>query len=104
MPRTRDGSRIAEAVRLYQSGMTRDQVAAQLGVQGSTVSRWLAGVIRPRGPRPRAGVRDETILELRDRENLSFAEIGRRVHMSRTGARMRYYKLTGRARPERART
>ena len=55
------------------------------------------------GPRPRADVRDSLILDLRDREALSFAAIGRRVHMSPTGARMRYYALTGRERPERTR-
>ena len=103
MSRTKDESRVAEAARLYLSGMTRDQVARELHVEGPTVGRWLAGIIRPRGPRKRADVRDDRILELRDRDGLSFAELGRRVGMSKTGARMRYYAITGRERPEKRR-
>jgi hypothetical protein len=102
MTRTRDEAKVAEAARLYLSGMTRQQVAREMRVNDSTVSRWLADVIRPRGPRPRADVRDALILSLKDREGLSFEAIGRRVHMSKTGARMRYYSLTGRERPDRA--
>jgi len=98
--RTRDEARIAAAARLYLSGMTRQQVARQMAVNDSTVSRWLAGVIRPRGPRKRPDVRDDLILDLKD-QGLSFEEIGRRVHMSKTGARMRYYAATGRERPDR---
>lgn len=51
---------------------------------------------------PLRDVRDSLILDLKDRDGLSFEEIGRRVHMSKTGARMRYYALTGRPRPDRA--
>lgn len=104
--RTRDEALIAEAARMYLPppdglGMTRDQVARALHVEGPTVGRWLAGIIRPRGPRKRADVRDDRILELRDRDGLSFAEVGRRVGMSKTGARMRYYAITGRPRSKR---
>jgi len=101
MPRKRDEAQVAEAQRLDGLGLTSHAIAAQLGIAPRTVQRWLGGA-HQRGPRPRADVRDEKILDLRDRESLSFAEIGRRVHMSTTGARMRYYALTGRPRPERA--
>lgn len=102
MVRTRDEAKVAAARRLYALGLGTRAVAAQVGADPRTVSRWLAGVVRPRGPRPRPDVQDAVILDLKDREGLSFEEIGRRVHMSKTGARMRYYALTGRPRPERA--
>ena len=101
MTRTRDKAQVAEAKRLYDLGLTTSSIAAQVDADPRTVQRWLANVIAKRGPRKRADVRDELILDLKDREGLSFEEIGRRVHMSKTGARMRYYALTGRERPER---
>jgi len=101
MTRTRDEARAAEARRLHGLGLTTRAIAAQLGADPATVGRWTADLARPRGPRKRA---DVLILELRDREGLSFEEIARRAHMSKTGARMRYYALTGRERPERAKT
>ena len=103
MSRTRDEAQVGEARRLYGLGLTTYAIAAHLRVDPRTVQRWLADVTGPRGPRPRADVRDSLILDLRNREALSFAAIGRRVHMSPTGARMRYYALTGRERPERTR-
>jgi hypothetical protein len=102
--RQRDEARVTEAKRLYGLGLTTYAIAAQVHADPRTVQRWVADAIQPRGPRPRPDVRDQLVLGLRDREGLSYAEIGRRVHMSTTGARMRYYALTGRQRPERAKT
>lgn len=102
MPRKRDDSRAAEASRLYRAGLDTRAVAAQLGADPRTVARWLGDDVRRRGPRGRVDVRDAKILDLHDREGLSFEEIGRRVGMSKTGVRMRYYALIGRSRPDRA--
>jgi AraC-like DNA-binding protein len=97
-----DESLVAEARHLGGQGLTSYAIAGRLGVDPTTVQRWLGGN-RRRGPQGRTDVRDALILELHDRESLSFAEIARRVHMSPTGVRMRYYSLTGRERPDRAR-
>jgi hypothetical protein len=45
---------VIEAIRLYQTGMSRDEVADELGVNPATVGYWIksAGVSRRRGPRP----------------------------------------------------
>ena len=102
MTRTRDEARVTEARRLYGLGLTTYAIAAQVDADPRTVQRWLGDDIGPRGPRKRPDVRDRLVLDLRDREGLPFAEIARRVHMSRTGVRMRYYALTGRERPDRA--
>jgi hypothetical protein len=75
--------------------------AGGAGLHGYPLAR---GHRSPEGARKRGDVRDDLILDLKDREGLSFEEIGRRVHMSKTGALMRYYALTGRERPERAKT
>lgn len=105
MPRSIDPAKVAEAARLYHSArLTEADVARVMQVSVRTVRRWLAGTARRTGPRGRADVNDQLILDLKDREGLSFAEIGRRVHMSKTGARMRYYALTGMERPERRKT
>jgi len=115
MPRTRDDSAAARAAALYAGGCTAPEIAGALGVTERTVRRWLAGQLRRPGPRPRADVRDEKILALRapdpgperearglpPRKPASFAEIAAATGMSRTGARMRYYALTGRQRPGR---
>jgi transposase len=60
MPRKRDESLTAYAVRLYRDppdgeGLTTRAVAAELDVDEKTVRGWLrdAGVTRPRGRRPR---------------------------------------------------
>lgn len=102
MSRRRDEAQVAEALRLHGLGFTTREIAGHLSKDPTTIQRWTRDTARPRGPRPRTDVRDTTILDLKDREGLSFEEIGRRVHMSKTGARMRYYALTGRARPGRA--
>lgn len=95
-----DTAQVEEARRLGDLGLTSYAIASQVGVHSTTVQRWL-GVNAARGPRGRIDVTDERIRCLRDRECLSFAEIGRRTGMSKTGARMRYYALTGRPRPDR---
>ena len=102
MPRKRDEGRAAEAARLHRLGLDTRAIGAQLGADPRTVARWLGDEIRRRGPRGRVDVQDARILQLRDQDGLSFEEIGRRVRMSKTGVRMRYYALTGRPRPERA--
>jgi hypothetical protein len=103
--RKTDAGRIAEAARLYHSArLTEAEVARVLRVNERTVRRWLAGTTRRTGPRGRTEVKDRAILDFRQREGLSFAEIARRTGMSTTGARMRYYALTGRERPDRPRT
>jgi len=99
--RKRDSGKVAQAVRLYEEGMTRDEVAQALQVRGSTVTRWLGGHARRRGRRKREDVTDDEILALRDADHLSFREIGIATGMSKTGARLRYYALTGRPRPDR---
>jgi hypothetical protein len=104
MTRRPDPERVAEARRLHGLGLTTRAIAAQVGVDPKTVQRWTADLARPRGARKRPDVSDDLILDLKDREGLPFAETGRRVHMSKTGARMRYYAATGRERPERAKT
>lgn len=101
MPRKPDKDRIEEARRLYASGLDVMEVAARLKASDRSVRTWVADIARPAGRPKRDDVRDDLILDLKDREGLSFEEIGRRVHMSKTGARMRYYAVTGRRRPER---
>lgn len=102
MTRKANPAQVEEAVRLYHSlRLTEAEVARVMQVSERTVRRWLAGTARSTGPRRRTSVNDTLILDLKDREGLSFAEIGRRAGLSKTGARMRYYALTGRERPER---
>jgi hypothetical protein len=103
MTRKRDDKRAAQAAALYSSGQTTRQIGAALGADPRTVARWVGGAVRPRGPRPRTDAEtDALILELRSgAAPSSFQAIGAEVGMSKTGARMRYYALTGRPRPER---
>lgn len=92
MPRKRDESRAAEAVRLYRLGLDTRAVAAQLGADPRTVARWVGDEVRRRGSRGRLDVRDQRIADLRA-EGLSFEKIARRVHMSKTGVRKRVAAL-----------
>jgi len=115
VPRLVDEGRRARARELYAAGATEREIAGALSASTSSVRRWLDGAPkRPPGPRASSGA-DQRILELRhpprDPERAarglpaarpaSFAEIARLTGMSRTGARMRYYALTGRKRPDR---
>jgi hypothetical protein len=53
MPRTRDSRRVCEARRLYlDEGLSAARTGELVGVDERTVRRWLAGELRPRGPRP----------------------------------------------------
>jgi len=88
MARRRDESRAAEAARLYRLGLDTRAIAAQLGADPRTVARWLGDDVRRRGPRGRQDVSGRRIAGLRA-EGLSYEEIARRVHMSKTGVRKR---------------
>jgi hypothetical protein len=99
-----DESRAAEAARLYASGMTSREAGAAVGADSTTVIKWLAGLgveTRRKGPRGRADVPDRLILEMRDDEGMTFAEIGRATGMSRRGAGNRYRAIRGIPRPDR---
>lgn len=99
-----DQAKVAEAARLYHAlSLTEAEVARVMQVSERTVRRWLAGTARRTGPRARSDVNDALILDLKD-QGLSFRAIALRVHMSKTGARLRYYALTGRERPDRPKT
>jgi hypothetical protein len=100
MSRKPDESRRAEARRLYhEEKLTRDEVAARLGVRGQTAGRWIDEMRSP-GRRKRGDVADDDILELRA-AGLSFQAIALELRMSKTGVRLRYGQLTGRERPDR---
>jgi hypothetical protein len=107
MTRTRDAAKVAEALRLYHDeGLTRDEIALRMRVRGSTVSRWLDGTARPRGPRPTTTPEtDALIIELRSGAvPVPFPALAEEVGMSPTGVRNRYYALTGRPRADRRKT
>lgn len=93
---TYDNRLVAEAARLYRSGLTSRDIAAQLGVDSTTVIRWMdPHLTRRRGPRGRADVIDEQIVTLVDR-GMRFDDVADAVGMSRTGVRKRYYAAVGR--------
>ena len=99
-----DAGRAAEAARLYLSGMTSREAGAAVGADNTTVLRWLQDMgieTRRTGPRGRTDVDGDAIVRMRDREGLSFAEIGRRTGMSRRGASNRYRAAKGISRPDR---
>ena len=53
MPRTTDSRRVSEARRLYhEEHLTATETGEAIGADERTVRRWLAGELRPRGPRP----------------------------------------------------
>lgn len=78
---------LAKAAAAYRVGSTSREIAAQLGVDASTVRRWVARVetLRRTGPRGRVDVSTELIVELRDAERLSFGDIATAVGMSKSG-------------------
>jgi len=99
-----DPGRAAEAARLYLSGMSAREAGAAVGADSTTVLRWLweAGIkTRRTGPRGRSDVPDGVITRMRERQGLSFAEIGRRTGMSRRGASQRYQAARNIPRPGR---
>jgi transcriptional regulator with XRE-family HTH domain len=87
--RQRDAAKVEQARQLYATGAHAREIGEKLGVHATTVQRWLAGSMRPAGT-PRAPAADEEIARLREVEGLSFAEIGQRVGMTRSGAGKRY--------------
>ncbi|MGH3190672.1 MAG: hypothetical protein ACRDOL_26105 [Streptosporangiaceae bacterium] len=91
----------AEAARLYASGLSSREVGAALGVDGTTIVRWLGGSTRPRGRRPRPGTADTAVVRALEDRRLSWAEVSARTGLTRTGARKRYKGITGREPPHR---
>lgn len=94
MPRTADEAKRAEARRLAGLGIPRGEIAARLGANRSTVTRWLGSQGRT-GPARRRDVPDAKILDLRDRQSLSWAEVARLTGMSESGAKQRYQAIKG---------
>lgn len=104
MPRTTDDSRRSEARRLYAMRVSSARIAEQLGVDRRTVQRWCADIVRPRGAQPNPAVSGERIIEMRDREGLSWAEIAAQTALRGwSSARSRYWAAKGIPRPERRR-
>jgi alkylhydroperoxidase family enzyme len=102
MARTTDASRRDEARRLYAAGASFAEIAAQLGADRRTVQRWCADLVRRPGPRPNPAVTNERIIEMRDVEGLSYAQIATLTALgSWTSARERYRAAKGIARPDR---
>lgn len=100
MPRTADESRREEARRLLASGKTTREIAAALGIDRSTVSRWTRQEARARGPRKREDITDQEVIDGRA-GGLSWAELAAATGMSVTGVRLRYAQATGLGRPDR---
>jgi uncharacterized protein YjcR len=94
---------VARAVQLYLDGATTRDIGQQLGVDPRTVRRWIAGQVplRRRGPRGRTDVTDDVVRDLREAQQASYAQIADQVGMSKQGAMQRYWRLTGRPRPDR---
>jgi DNA-directed RNA polymerase specialized sigma24 family protein len=101
MSRKPDESRRASARRLHGLKVPTARIAAQLGVERRTVQRWLGEDAGRPGPPKNPAVPDAKILDLRDREGLSYREIASLTGMSESGVRNRYHSLTG-GRPDRA--
>ncbi len=76
---------------LYGAGLSTREVAARLGVEATTVRRWLREAdqpVRRPGPRGRTEV-DTTALVAMRAAGMSWAELARAAGMSRTGVRRR---------------
>jgi len=81
---------------LYGAGLTTREVAARLGVEATTVRRWLREAeqpVRRPGPQGRTDV-DTTALVARRAAGLSWAELATEAGMSRTGVRRRVLTAT----------
>jgi transposase len=103
---TRPDLRPARAAALYLAGASQREIAAAFGIDQRTVDRWLDADQVPqrrRGPRGRLDVADSLVQELIEDERLSFRVAGELVGMSKTGVRMRYYRIIGRPRSDRTR-
>ena len=102
MARTTDDAKREEARRLYAAGQPSAAIAAQLGADRRTVQRWCADIARPRGARPNPAVSDERVIEMREAEGLSNAQIASLTALGNwTSARERYRAAKGIARPDR---
>ena len=94
---------IAEAVGLYEAGMTSREVAAEMTARGTpvdptSVTRWAPP--RRRGPRGRDDIDEWWLLALH-LSGLGHAEIARRMKMPRTTVRNRLAAMYGHPRPSR---
>lgn len=90
-----------QAARAYQAGRTLREIAADLGVDNTTVRRWLSAegvTTRRRGQRGRAEALTSRIVDLRD-QGWSWVDIAAEVGMSQTGIRKRYAQATDAVRP-----
>jgi transposase-like protein len=90
---------------LYQRGRTMRDIAATFQTSEKTIRRWLRGQgveSRATGPIVRQDVSDEVIRQLIEVYRWSYAQVAEHVGMSKTGVRMRYYRIIGRPRPDRA--
>ena len=96
MPGPQRDRRAAPAVARYRAGETRDEIAADLEVAPSTVTRWAGDEARRRGPRERADVDTGDIVRMRDRDGMSWRAISREAGMSVGGVRRRYAGSPGR--------
>jgi hypothetical protein len=102
MARKADESRRAEARRLYAAGTSSAEIAVQLVTDRRTVQRWCEGLVRGPGPRPNPAVSNERIIEMREVEGLSYAQIASLTALGNwTSARERYRAAKGIARPDR---
>ncbi len=88
-----DESRVAEAIRLYESGKTTRAVAAEIGVDSTTVSRWVRHIARRTGPPRRPDVSDERLWRMRYEEKLTYDQIAAAVGMTRTPVRKRLARM-----------
>lgn len=81
------------AVKLYRGGMSGPEVAQQLGVTASTVSKWVrAAGVAAHKPGARLPVDDGEILRLRS-QGLLWREVAAQVGMSKDGVVSRWRQL-----------
>jgi len=87
----------AQVAALYGAGLTTREVAARLGVEATTVRRWLRETeqpVRRPGPRGRTDIDTAALVAMRA-AGLSWAELAVSAGMSRTGVRRRVRTTTG---------
>jgi DNA invertase Pin-like site-specific DNA recombinase len=95
MARARDEGRVAEAARLYATGLGTRQIGARLGTDPRTVARWLGDGVRRQGSRGRTDVSDRQVLDLRHGPpKLGYDAIARRTGLSKTAVRKRLERLS----------
>ncbi len=82
---------------LYGAGLSTREVAARLGVEATSVRRWLREAeqsVRRPGPRGRTDIDTAALLTMRA-AGLSWAELADASGMSRTGVRRRVLTAAG---------